>query len=103
LVLHGASVDHREAEACFEPVFDGVEGFRRIYPDLPGMGRTVAPEALRSANDVLDVLFGFAEEVADGTACLLIGHSTMEICRRTGSSRTGSSIDAAWTGSAWVG
>jgi pimeloyl-ACP methyl ester carboxylesterase len=75
LVLHGAGVDHREAEACFEPVFDGVAGVRRIYPDLPGMGRTVAPEALRSANDVLDTLLCFADEVTGGTAHLLIGHS----------------------------
>jgi pimeloyl-ACP methyl ester carboxylesterase len=75
LVLHGAGVDHREAEACFEPVFDGVAGLRRIYPDLPGMGRTVAPDALRSADDVLDTLLGFAEEVAGGSSHLLIGHS----------------------------
>src|SRR4051794_1450110 len=40
LVLHGAGVDHREAEACFEPALDGVAGLRRVYPDLPGMGRT---------------------------------------------------------------
>ncbi len=44
LVLHGAGVDHREAEACFEPAFRGVAGYRRIYPDLPGMGRTVMPK-----------------------------------------------------------
>lgn len=50
-VLHGAGVDHREAEACFEPVFDGVAGLRRIYPDLPGMGRKIAPETLRSADE----------------------------------------------------
>ena len=75
LVLHGAGVDHHEAEACFEPVFDGIAGFRRIYPDLPGMGRTVAPETLRSANDVLDTLLDFADEVTGGTAPLLIGHS----------------------------
>jgi len=75
LVLHGAGVDHREPEACFEPVFDGVAGFRRIYPDLPGMGRTMAPDRLRSAEDVLDTLLDFAVEVADGTAYLLIGHS----------------------------
>jgi pimeloyl-ACP methyl ester carboxylesterase len=75
LVLHGASVDHREAEACFEPVFDGVAGLRRIYPDLPGMGRTTAPETLRSADDVLDTLLNFADELTGGTAHLLIGHS----------------------------
>jgi autotransporter-associated beta strand protein len=75
LVLHGAGVDHREAEACFELMLDGVAGLRRIYPDLPGMGRTIAPETLRSADDVLDTLLHFADEVIGGTAHLLIGHS----------------------------
>jgi pimeloyl-ACP methyl ester carboxylesterase len=75
LVLHGAGVDHREAEACFEPALDGVAGLRRIYPDLPGMGRTVAPETLQSAEDVLDTLLDFADEVSGGTPHLLIGHS----------------------------
>jgi pimeloyl-ACP methyl ester carboxylesterase len=75
LVLHGAGVDHREAEACFEPALDGVAGLRRIYPDLPGMGRTPAPESLRSADDVLDTLLDFADEVVGGAAYLLIGHS----------------------------
>jgi pimeloyl-ACP methyl ester carboxylesterase len=75
LVLHGAGVDHREPEACFEPIFDDAPGFRRIYPDLPGMGRTTAPDELRSAGDVLDVLLGFAEMVIDGAPYLLVGHS----------------------------
>src|SRR3954470_2438681 len=75
LVLHGAGVDHREPEPCFEPVLDGVAGLRRIYPDLPGMGRTIAPATLRSADDVLDVLLGFADEVTGGAAHLLVGHS----------------------------
>ena len=55
--------------------FDGVAGLRRIYPDLPGMGRTIAPETLRSADDVLDTLLDFADEVTGETAYLLIGHS----------------------------
>ncbi|MFZ3467694.1 alpha/beta fold hydrolase [Streptomyces sp. 4.24] len=75
LVLHGAGVDHRETEACFEAVLDGVAGLRRIYPDLPGMGRTAAPETMRSADDVLDTLLAFADEAADGAPYLLIGHS----------------------------
>jgi pimeloyl-ACP methyl ester carboxylesterase len=75
LVLHGAGVDHREAEACFEPALSGVAGLRRIYPDLPGAGRTAAPGSLRSAEDVLGVLLDFADEVTGGAAHLLIGHS----------------------------
>ncbi|MEU9081397.1 alpha/beta hydrolase [Streptomyces sp. NPDC048357] len=75
LVLHGAGVDHRETEACFEPGFEGAAGLRRIYPDLPGMGRTAAPGTLRSADDVLDALLAFADEVTDGAAYLLAAHS----------------------------
>ena len=74
LVLHGAGVDHHEAEACFEPALGGVAGLRRIYPDLPGMGRTVAPERLRSGDDVLDTLLAFADEITRG-ALLVVGHS----------------------------
>ena len=75
LVLHGAGVDHREAEACFEPALDGVAELRRIYPDLPGMGRTITPDTMCSADDVLDTLLDFADDVIGGTAYLLIGHS----------------------------
>jgi pimeloyl-ACP methyl ester carboxylesterase len=75
LVLHGAGVDHREAEDCFEPLLGGSAGLRRIYPDLPGTGRTIAPRTLRSADDVLGTLLDFADQVSGGTAHLLIGHS----------------------------
>lgn len=74
LILHGAGVDHREAEACFEPAFDGSPA-RRIYPDLPGMGQTAAPESLGSADDVLDMLLDFADQVTGGSDYLLVGHS----------------------------
>ena len=74
LVLHGAGVDHRETEACFEPAFAGAAGLRRIYPDLPGMGLTPA-DSLRSGDDVLDALLAFADEVAEGSDYLLVGHS----------------------------
>jgi pimeloyl-ACP methyl ester carboxylesterase len=75
VVLHGAGVDHREAEACFGPVFAALPGYRVICPDLPGMGLTVAPDTLRSADDVLDALLGFADEVTGGAAYLVVGHS----------------------------
>ncbi len=75
LVFHGAGVDHREAEACFEPALSARDGYRRIYPDLPGMGRTSAPASLRSADDVLDTLLRFADQVAGPGTVLAAGHS----------------------------
>jgi pimeloyl-ACP methyl ester carboxylesterase len=73
--LHGAGVDHREAAACFEPALGAHGGRRRVYPDLPGMGRTPAPAALRSADDVLDRLLGFTGAVVGQDPALLVGHS----------------------------
>jgi pimeloyl-ACP methyl ester carboxylesterase len=75
LVLHGAGVDHREAVACFEPALGASGGHRRIYPDLPAMGRTRAPARLQSADDILDVLIGFADEIVGPHPVLLVGHS----------------------------
>lgn len=75
IVLHGAGVDHREAEACFEPPLRARGGLRRVYPDLPGMGRTPAPDSLRSADDVLDLLLGFVDGLVGRQPLLLIGHS----------------------------
>jgi pimeloyl-ACP methyl ester carboxylesterase len=75
LALHGAGVDHREVMACLDPVFDALTGYRRIYPDLPGMGRTPAPEAIRSADDVLDVLLEFIDGVVGDQPLLVVGHS----------------------------
>lgn len=75
LALHGAAVDHREVMACLEPVFAHSSGYRRIYPDLPGMGGTPAPAAIRSADDVLEVLLAFIEVAIGREPLLLVGHS----------------------------
>jgi pimeloyl-ACP methyl ester carboxylesterase len=75
LALHGAGVDHREVMACLDPVFQALSGYRRIYPDLPGMGRTPAPEPISSADDVLDVLLEFIDGVIGDQPLLVVGHS----------------------------
>jgi pimeloyl-ACP methyl ester carboxylesterase len=75
LVLHGAGVDHREMVAALEPVFAELPGYRRIYPDLPGMGRTTAPPRIQSADDVLDVLLGLADRIIGEWPFVVIGHS----------------------------
>lgn len=75
LALHGAGVDHREMMACLDSVFDSFTGYRRIYPDLPGMGRTPAPETIRSADDVLEVLLAFIDGVIGDQPLLVVGHS----------------------------
>lgn len=75
LALHGAGVDHREVMACLDPVFEAFTGYRRIYPDLPGMGRTPAPETISGADDVLAVLLAFIDGVIGDQPLLVAGHS----------------------------
>ena len=75
LALHGAGVDHREIMGALEPLFAARPGYRRIYPDLPGMGRTPAPETIDSADAVLDTLLGLVDDVVGKEPFLVVGHS----------------------------
>jgi pimeloyl-ACP methyl ester carboxylesterase len=75
LALPGAGVDHREIMAALEPLFAGRPGYRRLYPDLPGMGRTPAPETIDSNDAVVELLGGLVDAVIGQEAFLLVGHS----------------------------
>jgi pimeloyl-ACP methyl ester carboxylesterase len=76
LALHGAGVDHREIMGALEPLFADRPGYRRIYPDQPGMGRTPAPDTIDSTDAVLDLLLGLVEAVIGEQAFLVVGHSS---------------------------
>ncbi len=75
LALHGAGVDHREIAGGLEPMFGSLPGFRRLYPDLPGMGRTPAHRSLNSNDDVLDLLLRFIDSTIGDETFLIIGQS----------------------------
>jgi pimeloyl-ACP methyl ester carboxylesterase len=72
VALHGAGVDHREIEAAIEAVVPSV-GYRRIYPDLPGMGRSTA-DGLTCNDDVVKLLSDFVDHLGEGPV-MLVGHS----------------------------
>lgn len=72
VALHGAGVDHRDIEAGIEPVVPST-GYRRIYPDLPGMGRSRS-EGLACNDDVVAELGDFIAQLSDEPV-MLLGHS----------------------------
>ena len=72
VALHGAGVDHRDVESAVESMLVGT-ALRRVYPDLPGMGRSTA-EGLHSNDDVVALLGEFIDRVV-GEPVLLLGHS----------------------------
>jgi pimeloyl-ACP methyl ester carboxylesterase len=54
LLLHGWTMDRRVEAGTYEKIFANRPGWRRIYPDLPGMGRSVAKAELTNQHDVLE-------------------------------------------------
>lgn len=72
VALHGAGVDHREIEAAVEAIVPDT-GYRRIYPDLPGMGHSTAA-GLTCNDDVVKLLGALIDDLVAGQV-LLLGHS----------------------------
>lgn len=76
LMLHGWQVDHRLMTGCLEPVFEKNRlPFRRIYPDLPGMGRTQGRPWIDGSDKMLEVLLEFIDAVLPNERFLLAGES----------------------------
>jgi pimeloyl-ACP methyl ester carboxylesterase len=75
VLLHGGGTDHRLMTVAFEPVFEGRDGWRRIYPDLPGMGRTPAADWIAGEDDMLAVVEGFIDAVVPTERIAVAGAS----------------------------
>ncbi|MGI5177549.1 alpha/beta fold hydrolase [Dactylosporangium sp. CA-152071] len=74
LALHGWTVDHRIMSGCLEPLFTRRPGYRRLYPDLPGMGRTPAGTAT-TTDDILAAVLTLVGTVLGAAPFLLVGES----------------------------
>lgn len=71
VALRGAGVDHREIDAAIEAITPSA-GYQRIYPDLPGMGRSTTHGL--TCNDDVTLLGDVVEPLGVGPM-LLLGHS----------------------------
>jgi pimeloyl-ACP methyl ester carboxylesterase len=74
LTIHGWTPDHRLMSGCLEPVFLRRPGYRRLYPDLPGMGASPAGTTA-SSDDVLAALLNLVDVEIGSGPFLLIGDS----------------------------
>ncbi|WP_420628210.1 alpha/beta fold hydrolase [Candidatus Leptofilum sp.] len=75
LLLHGRPTDHEAMVGAFEPIFSERTGYRRIYVDLPGMGRTSGGSWLMGNDDVVDVLLQFMDSLVGERPFLIAGFS----------------------------
>lgn len=68
--LHGLALDRELLRDALEPVFAERPGWRRIYLDLPGHGRSTTAAVTPSADGLIGALRLFVAEVAGDGACL---------------------------------
>ena len=64
IMLHGSPSDHARAMAELEPAFRSCKGWRRVYPDLPGHGRTPGADRIHDMDDYLQVVLEFVDEIS---------------------------------------
>ena len=75
LCVHGFTIDHRALKGCMEPIFENMEGYRRIYLDLPGMGQTPGLDWVKNADVMLNILKRFIFKVIGTEKFLVAGNS----------------------------
>lgn len=75
IILHGTHVDHKLMTGCMEPIFKNKDGFKRIYIDLPGMGKTKSADWITNSDIILEIVVEFIEKVIPNEKFLLVGES----------------------------
>lgn len=62
LIIHGWGISKITMKGAFEPVFTKLEGYKRFYIDLPGMGDSEHGD-IKNSDDMLEILHDFAVNV----------------------------------------
>ncbi|AOR24003.1 alpha/beta fold hydrolase [Clostridium taeniosporum] len=75
IMLHGYCVDHRLMTGCMENIFEKRKGYKRIYVDLPGMGKSDSAKWIINCDVMLDILIEFINEIIPNENFLIIGQS----------------------------
>jgi pimeloyl-ACP methyl ester carboxylesterase len=75
LMIHGFYPDHRLMKGCMEPIFASRPGWKRIYFDLPGMGKTKGEPSINSSDKMLEIVLAFVERTIPNQNFLVVGES----------------------------
>jgi pimeloyl-ACP methyl ester carboxylesterase len=76
VMIHGWGPDHRILKFCMEPIFQHFPfAFRRVYLDLPGMGKTKGAPWIDCSDRMLEVLLSFIDRVVPDRDFLVVGES----------------------------
>src|SRR5512141_2963918 len=93
LMLHGWSLSHRHMLTTMEPLFAGRKGWARIYPDLPGHGRTPGNAWITDQDKMLEIVLAFIDEIITGQRFVVAGASAGAYLARGVAYRKSSFVD----------
>jgi pimeloyl-ACP methyl ester carboxylesterase len=76
LMIHGWGTDHRMMKGCMEPVFQSLDtSFKRIYFDLPGMGKTEGQPWITGTDQMLEIILEFIDGIIPNQQFIIVGKS----------------------------
>ncbi len=75
VMLPGQPSDHRVMVRFMEPFFTQRDGWLRLYPDLPGTGRTPGVDRLATHDQMLEAVLAFIDTVIPGQRFVVAGLS----------------------------
>lgn len=75
LHLHGFELEHHVMKNSLEPLYEKRKGIQRIYLDLPSMGRSIAKEGLKTADNMVAVISAFADLIIPKQEFAIVGFS----------------------------
>src|SRR5260221_9987016 len=75
VMLPGRTSDHRVMLRFMDPLCVQRAGWLRLYPDLPGTGRTPSVDRLATHDQMLDAVLAFIDTVIPGQRFVLAGLS----------------------------
>ncbi|MBY8991563.1 MAG: alpha/beta hydrolase [Candidatus Lokiarchaeota archaeon] len=75
LMIHGRPVDHRIMKGCMEPILEMRKNYKRIYFDLPGMGKTKSEKWIKSTDDFLKIVIEFVDKIIPNQNFIIVSES----------------------------
>ncbi|MDG3044481.1 alpha/beta hydrolase [Bacillus altitudinis] len=75
VILHGWTLDHQVMLHALEPVFEKQSGWKRIYIDLPGMGRSEEHPSIQNSDDMLEAVLRLLDEMIPDEQFIVCGYS----------------------------
>jgi pimeloyl-ACP methyl ester carboxylesterase len=75
IMLHDFGADSNQMKGCMEPLFKNRSGWKRVYIDLPGMGKTEAKNWANNTDRINEIVSSLIDTRFINSKIVLVGHS----------------------------